>query len=350
MPRLPYVTLDVFTTTPLSSGNPLAIVTIPQSTTLTKLQEHQIAKEFNYSETVFIYPPPSPPPINTNLTKISIWTVTQELPFAGHPTVGTGWYLSTLTDHQSERYNKKEDTFDLLIPAGVLSVSKVGGKIRVDTPHKITIWESRIPTARIAEVVNLPLSYFENDHGKIFAAGVTADGGVPAVSIVDGLTFALVPVDSPTVLRGLKPGSKGAVLDFVTDIGGTVAAGGSSFVGCYCYVIVEEKVVVEEEGVRRGKVEVRARMFFDGDMEDPATGSAACALASYLAITKAGGEAGRGVDEWVFDVTQGVEVGRKSEIGVTVLLEKAVEGEARKVKKVFLEGEAVKVMEGTLTI
>ncbi|KAK6537552.1 hypothetical protein TWF694_011734 [Orbilia ellipsospora] len=338
MPRLPYVTLDVFTSTPLSAGNPLAIVSIPPSVTLTKLQEHQITKEFNYSETVFIYPPS--PSISAHLTKIAIWTPTQELPFAGHPTVGTGWYLSTLADTDA-RY--AADEFKLLAPAGILSISKgEGGKTRVDTPHKVTVWESTIPTSRIAEVVNLPLSFYEHDHNKIFAKGVTGSG-VPAVSIVDGLTFALIEVGSPSVLRGLKAGSKGVVLDIVKDVGGTVGAGGRSFIGCYCYFVVGSGV----EGAT-GKVEVRTRMFFDGDMEDPATGSAACALASYLAITRGGDE--RGVDEWVVEVTQGVEMGRKSDIGVTVLLEKAVEGEGRKVSKVLLEGEAVKVMEGVLTI
>ncbi|KAK6525713.1 hypothetical protein TWF281_010764 [Arthrobotrys megalospora] len=166
-------------------------------------------------------------------------------------------------------------------------------------------------------------------------------GGIPVVSIVDGMSFALVEVKSVSVLQALKTGRKGVVLDMVSDLGATVAPGGRGFIGVYCYTILDESV---EGG--KGKVQIRTRMFFDGDGEDPATGSAACALGSYLGIVKGAGEGA--VGEWEFEVTQGVEMGRRSDIGVRVLLE---EGTGRRgVKKVYLEGEAVKVMEGVLTI
>ncbi|KAF3904899.1 hypothetical protein ABW20_dc0107668 [Dactylellina cionopaga] len=307
MPRLPYVTLDVFTTTPLASGNPLAIVSVPSDVSLSKTQEHQIAREFGYSETVFIYPTDESKP---DLTKIAIWTTLQELPFAGHPTVGTGWYLSSLGEQ------KYRDNFKLLIPAGILSVSEAaGGRVTVDTPHKITLWEdgsagsSKLSKSRVGEIISLPLTYFENDENKIFAK--SCDNGVPVVSIVDGMTFALVEVASTTVLSALGAGRKGVTLDLATDVGGFVPPGGRGLIAVYCYTILEESVA---EG--KGKVDVRSRMFFYGDQEDPATGSAACALSSYLAITK-GSEA---------------------------------EGQRRTVEKVFLEGNAVKVMEGVLTL
>ncbi|EPS45339.1 hypothetical protein H072_685 [Dactylellina haptotyla CBS 200.50] len=351
MPRLTYVTLDVFTTTPMVAGNPLAIVTIPADVTLTKTQEHQIAREFGYSETVFIYPLATPQDdllsatvlkSKPDLTRISIWTVLQELPFAGHPTVGTGWYLSSTGE---ERYTGE---FKLLIPAGVLQISKPagsssGGRVTVDTPHKITLWERRIPTKRIGEIIGLPYTYFENDEGKIFATREVVRDGVPVISIVDGVSYGLAEFASVTVLGALNVGRKGVTLDMAADVGGTVPPGGRPFIGCYCYTVLGDRVMGG-----KGKVEVRTRMFFDGDQEDPATGSAACALASYLAIVRGGVETG--VDEWEFEVTQGVEMGRKSDIGVRIELEKAVEGQARTVKKVFLDGDAVKVMEGVLTV
>ncbi|KAK6512850.1 hypothetical protein TWF506_009016 [Arthrobotrys conoides] len=356
MPQLPYVTLNVFTTQPLTSGNPLAVVTIPPNTTISKTQEHLIAREFGYSETIFIYPSSSlrPEQQNEGYTKIAIWTVAQEIPFAGHPTVGAGWVLGE---------EKKEG--EILIPAGRLKYEKdVNGRVRIDTPHKVTLWGRTVSKQRIGEVIGLPYEAFGNDEEKVFensTVGVAhakdvfvkagdEDGwdvnGIPVVSIVDGMTFALVEVKSVSVLQALKVGRKDVVLDMVNDLGAVIPPGGRSFIGVYCYTILEEDV---RDG--KGTVKVRSRMFFRGDGEDPATGSAACALGSYLGIVKGSAAAGdKGVGEWEFEVTQGVEMGRRSDIGVRVLLDE-VDGEGRRgVRKVYLEGEAVKVMEGVLTV
>ncbi|EGX46459.1 hypothetical protein AOL_s00109g31 [Orbilia oligospora ATCC 24927] len=367
MPQLPYVTLNVFTTQPLTSGNPLAVVTIPPSTTISKTQEHLIAREFGYSETIFIYPSSSlrPEQQNEGYTKIAIWTVLQEIPFAGHPTVGAGWYLGGGSEVKKEG--------ELLIPAGRLKYEKdVDGRVRIDTPHKITLWGRTVSRKRIGEIVGVPVEEFGGDEGEIFenstvgvarannvfeswVANTTTNSsgsggwdanGIPVVSIVDGMTFALVEVKSVSVLQAVKVGRKGVVLDMVTDLGATIPPGGRSFIGVYCYTILEETI---QDGVK-GKIKIRSRMFFRGDGEDPATGSAACALGSYLAIVKGSGEGGKGVGEWEFEVTQGVEMGRRSDIGVRVLLEDADANGKRGVKKVYLEGEAVKVMEGVLTI
>jgi len=79
-------------------------------------------------------------------------------------------------------------------------------------------------------------------------------------------------------------------------------------------------------------------------MEDPATGSAACALGSYLALTKVGLEHGGRVGS--YQIVQGVEMGRESAIGVEVVLGH----DGRQVDSVLLSGSAVKVMEGKLWI
>jgi predicted PhzF superfamily epimerase YddE/YHI9 len=87
-------------------------------------------------------------------------------------------------------------------------------------------------------------------------------------------------------------------------------------------------------------------------MEDPATGSAACALGSYLALTGTGLEHGGQVAN--YQIVQGVEMGRESVIGVSIELEKhALENELvreRKIKNVTLSGSAVRVMEGKLWV
>ncbi|KAF3903060.1 hypothetical protein ABW21_db0200349 [Orbilia brochopaga] len=305
--RLPYETLDVFTTTPLSSGNPLAVVTPEQP--LEKAQEHLIAREFNYSETVFIY--------NYNSgarPRVAIWTTTQELPFAGHPTIGAAWHLANT---YPTRY---ADAFEIETLAGVITVgSGEDGRMKVEVPTKISVWESKLSVSRAREVVGL-----DTTDDTAFAA--SCRDGIPVVSLVDGLAFALIEVPSVNALSGLSPGGKTVQIDALEDLGA------ASFIGAYCYVIVDEDAAAR-------RISVRSRMFFDGDKEDPAAGSAACALASYLALARGSSEV-----EWKVEVTQGVEMGRRSEIGVSVTV--SAEG---KVQKVVLEGAAVSVMKGTLT-
>ncbi|WP_417258995.1 PhzF family phenazine biosynthesis protein [Celeribacter sp.] len=84
-----YFTYDVFTDTPFG-GNPLAV--IPQADALPEAQLQQIAREFNYSETVFILPPQDP----ANTARLRIFTPTMEVPFAGHPTIGAAVALTDL--------------------------------------------------------------------------------------------------------------------------------------------------------------------------------------------------------------------------------------------------------------
>lgn len=81
--RYPYVTVDVFTDTRFG-GNPLAVFTDARG--LTDRQMQQLAAEMNYSETTFVLPPEDP----ANTARVRIFNRTQEMPFAGHPNVGTG--------------------------------------------------------------------------------------------------------------------------------------------------------------------------------------------------------------------------------------------------------------------
>src|SRR5215475_520187 len=82
-----YVTCDVFTNTRFG-GNPLAV--LPDAEGLSDLQMQQIAREFNYSETTFVFPPEA-----GHTRKVRIFTPSQEVPFAGHPNVGTAFVLAT---------------------------------------------------------------------------------------------------------------------------------------------------------------------------------------------------------------------------------------------------------------
>lgn len=86
MTNFPYVTVDVFTATPFT-GNPLAVITDARWIDAEGMQ--RIAVEFNYSEVTFVLPPENP----DNTARVRIFTPTCEVPFAGHPNVGTAFVL-----------------------------------------------------------------------------------------------------------------------------------------------------------------------------------------------------------------------------------------------------------------
>src|SRR3954471_76504 len=89
MPRFPYETVDVFTDRPFG-GNPLAVFTDARGLSDTQMQA--LAAEMNYSETTFVLPPADP----ANTARVRIFHRTAEMPFAGHPNVGTGYVLAGL--------------------------------------------------------------------------------------------------------------------------------------------------------------------------------------------------------------------------------------------------------------
>nr|POE48015.1 putative isomerase [Quercus suber] len=236
--QLSFVTLDVFTNDRFA-GNPLAVVEIPQDVELSTEQMQLMAREFNLSETVFLHQG-STAADGRPEWRMRIFMTDAELPFAGHPTVGTAYRaLAHLGDDVAGT---------LLCPAG-----------RIELP--------------------------------------------------DLATLALVQTS------GLKPR---AALDPGWDVG---------FVGSYFYVVTAHA---------DGRVQLRTRMI-EGTLEDPATGSAACALSAFLAL-------GYRQRTLRFQITQGVEMGRRSEIGVEVTLAEGLDA----IEQIRLSGSAQKVMEGTI--
>lgn len=154
---------------------------------------------------------------------------------------------------------------------------------------------------------------------------VTSDEAIKIISPVKGMNFVNVELGDleSLALVGTSPKPKPR-LDDDWNVG---------FVGSYFYVLTESS---PGDGDVE-KISLRARMI-EGTFEDPATGSAACALTSYLALKRASSRKN------FFQVTQGVEMGRHSDIEVTVTLNK----DLASVEKVELGGTAVKVMEGVL--
>ncbi|KAH7411413.1 phenazine biosynthesis protein phzF [Cadophora sp. MPI-SDFR-AT-0126] len=328
---LPFTTLDVFTSAPYT-GNPLALVRIPSQFRhlITKSQKQNIAAEFNLSETIFLHEQLEPLVPEWD---VEIFTTDAELPFAGHPVIGTAAYvLGVLGAGGGEGQEGEKGRF--MTRAGGVDIAVVyddesrdeedgpcgiepgkSSRVSADIPHNVHI-HSRI-------IGDLERSF----SGLSYSPAIRkAELQAPFVSIVQGMTFLLVKLESLDMLGAVEVSGEDFNFHGVLDEGWQIG-----FVAKYYFV------VLEEGGVTR----VRSRML-ETAVEDPATGSAASALCCYLAMK--GGESRRRR----FEVTQGVEMGRRSVIGVEVLVGQGKEG--RKVEGVKISGNAVVVMEGNLRV
>src|SRR5258708_13028394 len=107
-----YITVDVFTDRAFG-GNPLAVVLDAGGMSTEQMQA--VAREFNYSETTFVLPPAD----SANDAQVRIFTVNRELPFAGHPNVGTAFVLATLAAKAPARLKFEEKAG--LVPVEILS-------------------------------------------------------------------------------------------------------------------------------------------------------------------------------------------------------------------------------------
>lgn len=294
--KLTYTTLDVFTSTRYY-GNPVAIVTIPThyASVLTPEKLQLIAREFNFSETVFLHEQ-SASDAKEGEVRIQINTPWAEVPFAGHPTVGTTNYLLRYLQHEN---------FKVLVTKA--------GRIKVKLDESVA-------------GVALEVAHNVRIHAQLFQHAVY--GGFPIVSIVKGMSFIMARMPD---LEALAQQKKSFRENSYVDLDGLDEGWRVGLLATYCYV----ELGADESGVRQ----VRTRCL--SMREDPATGSAASALTCYLALQEESGK-----QTMKFMVTQGVEMGRKSEIIVEVT--KTRDGKA--IETVLLSGTAVKVMEGSLEV
>lgn len=300
MSTLNYVTVDVFTKQKFV-GNQLAIVELPP-TGLTQDQKQTIAREFNYSETTFVHPTSV-----YNEWTVDIFTIDQELPFAGHPTIGTACHLlrSIAKDSAivSGIFNVKAGCIELEYDVATETA-------KASIPHNVHIHQAVYTSTELARL--------QPNVGVLPASS-------PVVSIVTGMTFILVELDSLDALTFVNVTS----YPIQVKLDGGKA---DSFVSCYFYV----QSPPNEDGVIR----IQTRMIESSIGEDPATGSAASALACYLTLE------GRKVGVTSrYEIVQGVEMGRRSKIGVDVNTTPTGE-----INSVMLSGSAVQVMEGKISV
>ncbi|KAK2009098.1 phenazine biosynthesis-like protein [Colletotrichum eremochloae] len=301
--ELPYTTVDVFTDTPFE-GNPLAVVTIPTSVTLTQEQKQAIAREFNYSETTFVHEVDDPA---STERRFDIFTIHEELPFAGHPTIGTAIFL------------KPRGVNKLMAKAGPIDITDTGvDSVRAAIPHNTRLHQKRLR--------DLGPGPYSDAAAELAEAEVNA----PIFSIVEGMTFVLIELPSLESLALAKMGPMKYHKQELLDEGWR-----NTFITRYYFVRLGAETV-------DGRVvqKIRTRLI-EPDMEDPATGSAACALSSYLSLHVLTEES------LSFEITQGVEIGRRSHIYVDAKVGKGPNGE-RKLETLHLGGKATRVMSGTI--
>src|SRR3954471_14377580 len=125
MPTYAFVTLDVFTNQRFG-GNPLAVFTDARG--MSDAQMQALAAEFNLSETTFVLPPKDP----ANTARVRIFNRTTEMPFAGHPNVGTGWVLAGL-----RRANGVTLRFEEI--AGLVDVEASSDLVTISAPQPLTV-------------------------------------------------------------------------------------------------------------------------------------------------------------------------------------------------------------------
>src|SRR6184192_431827 len=300
-----FVQLDVFTQTPLS-GNPLAI--FPDARRLSDAEMQALAREMNLSETTFILPRDGATEAREG-KKVRIFTVEAELPFAGHPTLGTALYLYASKSNQKK---PTEITLDLKagkIPVRFTANSENAGANRVDG-QVFGEMRQRDPE------FGTPLS--RDDVARII--GIAVDeipSEWPIQPVSTGLTFTIVPFRNRQTLSDLKFSYIQAA-EFLRNTGAN-----------FFYFLCPER--------REGQLKARARMFFYG-REDPATGSAAGCAASWMVQHGVANS-----DEQVL-IRQGIECRRPSEMHVRATRE------GQRVTNVRVGGYAVEVLRGTVAI
>ncbi len=248
------IIVDVFAEQPFS-GNQLAV--LPDAAGLTAAQMQAIALETNFSETTFVTR------IGSDAADVRIFTPAAELPFAGHPTLGTAWVLA-------RRQNR--DTVTLNLAAGPVSV-RFEGDLAWMTPPSVAFGDGVTPE-RAAALVSLPQHALEAAFPLTFAEV--------------GPRFLLIGLRDLAALKAMK----------IDDtLFAELSANGAVF-----------SVFAFTRDAYQADADFAARMFFSagGVREDPATGSANTAFAAYLQGLWGG--------EHELIVDQGVEINRPSRL------------------------------------
>jgi len=295
-----FYTVDVFTERPFA-GNPLAV--FPEADGLSDAQMQSIARELNLSETSFVFPPDDA----TNTRRVRIFTPSEELPFAGHPTLGTAHVLVTCgaiaTDGTAIR---------------VVFEEGVG-------PIEVLVTNHGARTSAQFSVAQLPIAGPPPPSREALASvlSISPDAiarDVPVEAMSCGVPYLFVPVTGLEIISSIR-------ID-PAQWQQTIASYWANAV----YVWTRETA---------GDAEIHARMFFTAPsiLEDPATGSAAAAFAGHLG-TREGADTG--TVRW--RIEQGVEMQRAS------LLEVEADKQDGRIVAVRVGGASVSISRGEMEV
>ena len=297
--RVPYITVDVFTDR-MFGGNQLAV--FPDARAIDPALMQPIAREFNFSETTFVLPPDDP----AHTARVRIFTPGSELPFAGHPTVGTAHVLAST--------GAIKLTGDLTR----IVFEEIAGPVPVTIRMKNgTVEFCQLTAAKAPEVLGEPPSPERLAAALSLPVDALKSGPWAPEIVSCGTPFLFVPLRDRATVAAAR--AKLDVWDEVVD--------GRATSGVFLFAT---------EGERAGS-DVHARMFAPslGITEDPATGGAAAALAGYLGSRDSRPS---GTLRWV--VEQGFEMGRPS------MLEVEADKEDGRVVRSRVGGSSVTVMSG----
>lgn len=301
--QLAFEQVDVFTDRPVA-GNALCVV--PDGTGLSDGQMQAIAREMNLSETTFVLPPTDP----AATYWMRIFTPAKEIPFAGHPSVGTAHVMA-----RAGRFPLQEPVTRIFQQVGVgtlpLDIEVSGGQPGrvIMTQGKPVFGEVLRDLTPVADALGVEPTAFARTR-------------LPLQVVSTGLGHLLVPVPDLDAIGRLRPNT--ARLE--TLLGGCGALG--------CFVFCLQATAPDTLA--------HARMFAPGAgvPEDPATGSAAGPLGAYLAV--------HGVlpkTQTTFMLEQGIEMGRPSRIWIEVIRDTA--GMPTTIR---VGGTTVPVIRGTIEV
>lgn len=287
-----YFILDVFTAEPFA-GNPLAV--LPDARGLSAAAMQRIAREFNFSETTFVLPPAD----TANTRQVRIFTPQKELPFAGHPNIGTAVALVASSEVELGELRFEEGAG--LVPVRVERRDGAALYAELTAPQIPELGEPLAPT-KVAPALGLePTDIVTDRH--------------PPQPVSAGIPFLFVELRDREALARSR---------VINDAAGWLPVEVTGF------------MLYTRDSGEHG-IDLRARMYAPGVgvPEDPATGSAVAALAGLLALGD-----GRADATLRWRIAQGVEMGRPS------LLEASVDKTGGRVTAIRVGGSAVVVAEG----
>jgi trans-2,3-dihydro-3-hydroxyanthranilate isomerase len=300
--RLQFETVDVFTSDQFS-GNPLAVVLNAEG--LSTQQMQTIAAEFNLAETTFVLPPKH----SAHTAEVRIFTPRHEMPFAGHPNVGTAFVLGRAGVSYGRAITGGSVIFEEkagLVPIELLMDGATIVGARLASPQALAVGRE-IPAGLVASAASLSIDDIETGNHR------------PCIASC-GAAFILAELKTRAALAAASPRTE----VYHQEIAKFPAT------SILFYTQVDE-----------ADIDIRARMFAPrhGIYEDPATGSANVALIGLLAKLRPERDL-----RLAKSIAQGVEMGRPS------LLEAAAEKKDGKVTATYIGGRCVPVMSGTIDL